>query len=463
MPTSTNHARPLCNTEQNWCRAVSSGTGITVLALHMSKPPSKITLLENILKKLHKSHPLLNSKLHYNPTTKNFSFLASTTPKIDIKLHDLASTSHLLQTKEKTKLPPFHIILEHELNTNKWSDPNSFESSGIDVLYTSVYALSEAKCVVVLRFHSSICDRTTAVSLLMELMELVEVDEGGGTYKEIENDGEGSLGMENLVPKGMGKKTVWAHGMDVLGYSLNSFRLTNLKFVNTKWPRTSEVVRLQLDTQHTARILDGCKSRGIKLCGALSAAGLIAAHSTKLNYDHIKKKYGVVTLTDCRSHLQPPLSIHHFGFYHSAILNIHSVNGNENFWDLAERSYNEFAHSKKSNKHFTDMGDINFLMSKAIENPSLTASSSLRTSLISVFEDPVIDNTSQMQKQIGVEDYVGCSSVHGVGPSIAIVDTIRDGALDCACIYPSPLHSREQMNDLVDGMKRILIDVGIKI
>lgn len=106
------------------------------------------------------------------------------------------------------------------------------------------------------------------------------------------------------------------------------------------------------------------------------------------------------------------------------------------------------------------MSDLNFLMCKAIENPGLTPSSSLRTAYISVFEDPVIDESNGLHQEIGIEDYIGCSSVHGVGPSIAIFDTLRDGQLDCAGVYPSPLHSEEQMQQLFDEMKRILVDGG---
>lgn len=77
---------------------------------------------------------------------------------------------------------------------------------------------------------------------------------------------------------------------------------------------------------------------------------------------------------------------------------------------------------------------------------------------MSMFEDPVIDDSSDVQREAGMEDYMGCASVHGVGPSIAIFDTIREGRLDCICVYPAPLHSREQMQELVDNMKKILVD-----
>lgn len=139
-------------------------------------------------------------------------------------------------------------------------------------------------------------------------------------------------------------------------------------------------------------------------------------------------------------------------------MNTHDVNGSETLWELASRTYKSYADAKNYNKHFSDMADLNFLMCRAIENPGLTPSGSLRTSLVSVFEDCVMDEFNQLHQDMGVKDCVGCGSAHGVGPSIALFHTIRDGQLDCACVYPSPLHSREQMLELVEAMKTILIN-----
>ncbi|KAL8527078.1 hypothetical protein ACS0TY_016076 [Phlomoides rotata] len=463
--------RVLSNTEQNWCRALMGGTATTAIVLQMAKPPSQISLLYDVLGKLRQAHPALRYKLHYDPNTNDFSFLNSTaTAPPTIQLHDVSATTRLLRSltsqkglQQQQQLSECQLILEHELNNNTWRDPKSFPSEGIDVLFASVYALSESKCMVVLRLHVSVCDRTTGEALLLELMELVVEAEGGRKIPasgiNIKNDGEGEKAAEELVPSGMGKKTLWAHGVDMLGYSVNSLRLTNLKFNSTKTPRYSEVVRLQMNTHQTARLLAGCKSRGIKLCGVLAAAGLMAAHSTLDNKLLIKKKkYGVVTLIDIRCLVQPPLSSQHFGFYQLPLLNIHSVNGSENLWELASKTYGDFASYKKCNKHFSDLGDINFLMRRAIENPSVTASSSLRTSLISVFEEPVVDDTKEMKREIGVEEYLGCSSAHGIGPSLAFFDTIRDGQLDCTLVYPAPLHSRDQITQLLYLIKNILIN-----
>lgn len=145
------------------------------------------------------------------------------------------------------------------------------------------------------------------------------------------------------------------------------------------------------------------------------------------------------------------------GFYHSGILNTHTVHG-EDFWEVAIRCHRAYSNAKKNKKHLSDIGELNFLMCKAIENPNLTPSSSLRTALISVFEEPVDYAPMDQLKGIGVEDFLGCASVHGVGASIALFDTIRNGRLDCVCVYPSPLHSRRQVAELVEKMKMILME-----
>lgn len=204
----------------------------------------------------------------------------------------------------------------------------------------------------------------------------------------------------------------------------------------------------------------------------MAAADSSSTSSSSSKFSSGTQKYAVATLIDCRTLLDPPLTARDFGFYHSAIINTHSIVSTKlvggefsaaGFWDLATRCYTAVENSKERNKHFSDMADLNFLMCKAIENPSLTASSSLRSSLISVVEETVVfdggnSNNDQIRQGFVLEDYIGCGSIHGIGPSIAFFDTIRDGQLDCACVYPSPLHSRDQMLELVDKMKRILID-----
>ncbi|XP_050242040.1 uncharacterized protein LOC126690995 [Quercus robur] len=269
--------RPVGGTEYSRCQAVPGGTGIAVLALLSSKAPN-ISHLQTAIHKLQNSHPILKSRLNSNTTTNTISFITSPTP----------------------------------------------------------FNLFKTKYIVVFRLHVSACDRTTAVSLLRELLELMSEEVGGGLTGN--NKVEVSLKIEDLIPNGKAKKPLWSRGVDMLSYSVSSLRLTNLKFKDTRSPRSSQVVRLQMNQNETEKILAGCKSRGIKLCGALVVAGLIAAYSSKRRLDNQRKKYGVVTLTDCRSILDPALSNRHFGFYHF-------IKGGEKLWELAQKTYMAFANS----------------------------------------------------------------------------------------------------------------------
>ncbi|GMH09907.1 hypothetical protein Nepgr_011748 [Nepenthes gracilis] len=444
-------ARPVADTELSWCMSVPGGTGVTVIGLLLTKP-ADINVLQSAIHKLQKSHPITRSKLHYDPTTEYLLFPHATNPSTP-------------PTINHHSLSPFHRLLEHESNQNPWSsNPDSSSSppdADTDVFHASVYTLDGPKWAVMLKLHTATCDRRAAVSMLRELVVLIRrrESEGDGVELGMEENGEVSLGIEECIPSGKASKPFWARGIDILGYSLNSFRLANMDFVDADSPRYSEMVRLQMNLEETSRLLEVSRSQEIKLCGALAAAGLMAVRTLKDLPNGQWEKYSVTTLLDCREILEPALSSHHVGFYHSAIINSHDMKGEEQLWELARRTYNSFRDAKNGNKHFSSMADLNFLMRRAIENPGLTPSSSLRTSFISVFENPlVIEIADDESEELGLEDFVAYASVHGVGPSIAIFDLIKNGRLNCACMYPAPLHSREQMQELVDHMKRILLD-----
>lgn len=313
-------SRPVGGTEYSWCRAVPGGTGITVLALLFSKSVD-IPLLENALRKLQIAHPILNSKLRYQAATRSFSYVTPPTPHLQIQPYDHSSTAEILlrlaAAPGDSSVSHFHLILEHELNRNTWQNPDPSSDSDADTFFASVYDLNDGKRALALRLHTSACDRATAGALLSELLPLVggggQEEDEEGTQMESKSEAEVGLGIEDYIPNGKANKPFWARGLDMLGYSLNSFRLSNIAFHDTESPRASQVVRLMLSKHDTRRILDGCETRGIKLFGVLSAAGLIAARSSKELPDDNYEKYAVVTLTDCRSILDPVLSNNHAG------------------------------------------------------------------------------------------------------------------------------------------------------
>lgn len=249
-------ARPVGGTEYSWCKAVPTGTGITVLALLLSKHPN-IQLLRTALNNLQNNHPILRSKLHSSADAKTFSFITPPEPHILIQQCDISSTSQTISDKTGA-VSPFQLILEHELNRNTWTNPShqSNTNSDSNLFYVSIYTPSETQWVVTLRLHTSICDRASAVAVSKELLRLMTGRDEGGIEKEYDRKGEVSLGIEEFIPSGKANKPFWARGVDMLGYSLNSLRLSNISFVDADSPRFSQVLRLQLNRDETARLVE---------------------------------------------------------------------------------------------------------------------------------------------------------------------------------------------------------------
>lgn len=280
--------RAVGGTEYSWCRAVLGGTGVAVLAIITSKNPD-MSRFRNALHKLQSSHPILRSRLHYNPASASttFSFITSPSPFIQVMSFNDSTTSKILENlynnnhqdhNQNNISSPLHLILEHELNQNAWITNPSLLGTKNDMLFASVYALpsgggASSRWVVVLRLHASACDRTTAVSLLRELLTLMGTEEEeisqmitGTGSKQGPISKDIMMAIEDLIPKGKAKKTLWARGVDMLGYSVNSLRLTNLKFKDTKSPRSTQVVRLLISPDDTHRILAVSKLLNFEAC-----------------------------------------------------------------------------------------------------------------------------------------------------------------------------------------------------
>lgn len=251
--TRETKSRPVGGTEFSWCKAVPGGTGITVLALLVSKFPD-IPLIQAALHQLQTSHPILRSKLHYDAATATFSFVTPPFPHIQIQLFDHSSTVGILSdnSNNNPSVTPFHLILEHEINKNPWSISQTTDQ---DIFFASVYTLSESQWVVVLRLHTGACDRASAVVVLRELLKLVSGRKENSDLELYNGNGRIGLGIEDCIPKEKSNKPFWARGIDVLGYSLNSFRLANLNFVDASSARCSQVLRLQMNPDETDRLL----------------------------------------------------------------------------------------------------------------------------------------------------------------------------------------------------------------
>ncbi|RWW35553.1 hypothetical protein BHE74_00059508 [Ensete ventricosum] len=312
MADPTASGRRVGGTEHSWCRGVPGGTGVLVLAFLLSRPVPR-PLLESALHRLQTTHPLLRSRLTNAAPDQPF-FSIDHCPFLTVRP---LSASNILPSPPASP-PHFHVLLEHELNENPWSSP----APSHPILFATAYdeMPEPGRTVVALRFHSAACDRTSAAAILKELLDMI-----AGSTKEEEEEEEEEEGfhraMEDLIPKQDAWKPFWARGKDLVGYSLNGLRTSTLPFEDAGSDRRSEVVRLVLGVNDTQKLLNvsACKARDIKLCGAMSAAALVATNSSK----HLEKDrgetYTVVTLIDCRKYLDPVLHDHSIGEHRVAV------------------------------------------------------------------------------------------------------------------------------------------------
>lgn len=442
-------ARAVGGTEHSWCRAVPGGTGTTLLALRLSAAggAADAEALQAAVRSLQKAHPILRAHLRASPSggAATLAFPASSSP-LQLSLAPQPASEPALD---------FHSLLERELNRNPWASASGPDAAAAPVLFAALYELPPPAGGVALlvRIHTVACYRAASAALARELIALLA---GAGDPGEEEEAAAVDAGLEERIPQRDSWKPFWARGVDMVGYSINGLRTSTLPFVETGTARSTQMLRLGFGREETARLLDACKENGVRLCSAMAAATLLAARRSKKLDSGQQETYSIATLINCREFLEPALDDHNVGFFYSAITNTHKIHGEEVLWELAKRCHGAYSNAKNSKKHLTDIGDLNFLMCRAIENPQLTTASALRTALISVFEEPVTYDTSDQQSKAGVEDFVCGATVHGIGPSIGMFDSIRDGQLDCACMYPSPLHSRKQMQEIFDRVKQIL-------
>ncbi|KAL5220929.1 hypothetical protein ABZP36_025642 [Zizania latifolia] len=371
--------RAVSGVEYSWCRAVPGGTGTTLLALRLSRgAAAAASTVQTAVQALQDAHSVLHARLRGSASgSPTFAFPSSAQPPLALAL---------LPVPEST--PDFPSLVEHELNRNPWaaaaaaSEP---EPDAPPVLFATLYDMpppAGGGSALFLRIHTAACDRAASASLVRELVALLGGD--GAAAAGSPEDAAVHAALEERIPQRNSWKPFWARGLDMVGYSINGLRTSTLPFEVTGTERSTQMLRLFFDREETTRLLDACKQNGVKLAAAMAAATLLAARQSKQLLSNQQETYSIATLINCRKFLEPALDDHNVGFYHSAITNTHTIHGEEGLWELAKRCQDSYTNAKNNKKHLTDIGDLNFLMCRAIENPQLTTASALRTALVSV-------------------------------------------------------------------------------
>ncbi|CAI7891908.1 unnamed protein product [Closterium sp. NIES-53] len=344
-------------------------------------------------------------------------------------------------------------IVESAMNEPWKCDESSVGEEAAILLCFRMYRLHEGRSLILFRAHTSVCDRKSAGIIVEDLLSFLDDEVNGsgsradlGSANECSGDEPNSQDkdhsakiqkaelpvsslkdVESCIPPELSRKPFWAHGLDVVGYGLNSRRYSWLPFHDSSSERQSALIRSGLSRSDTERLKQACEKQNITLFGAVACAALKAVASVK-ELGRKGEHFAVTTFLDCRPLLSHEITLDTVGFYHSAMMHTHQVSETSEFWDLAKRCHESTLHAIKNRKHYTDMGDLNMLMAQAILHPQLTPESSLRTSTVCSFWDALHERMQRFVESLGVEDYVGCSSVHGVGPCFAIFDSLQGSA-----------------------------------
>ncbi|GLJ06878.1 hypothetical protein SUGI_0051100 [Cryptomeria japonica] len=452
-------SRSMGTTESSWCAAVDSGTGTSIsgILLGQSIDPAPLrAAISTILS----SQPLLRSWITEKEGQLRFDVDASTL--LDVEVVDKAERAEE-EDPDRTQEPWLQIV-EDEM------DAGFPKEKPFRVFQVKLYRLPDANSLIILRFHTGAADFASAVRVCSELMkhlkECLELNGEGSDQKvpnlEEEEDDIFELqvpSLEAATPPAKAKKSFWAHGIDVLGYGLASFRHALLPLENVVDERQSRVIVAEFKEDATRLILELCKQKSSDLNGLLDAAALKAVAKFK-GTGKRGEHYAVVILLNCRSMLEPAIPDSTSGFYNAAIMKTIHATETVPLWELATRITKDFDQAVKNNKHFTDMGDLNMLMTQAITRPAVTPSSSMRTAFLSNARDACREEVDKgLLSSLSVKDWITCTSLNGIGPCLALYPVLRNGCLRVSFVYCNPLFSTETIKCLVDDISSMLNDL----
>ncbi|CAI5487461.1 unnamed protein product [Closterium sp. Naga37s-1] len=312
-------------------------------------------------------------------------------------------------------------IVESAMNEPWKCDETSVGEEAASLLCFRMYRLHEGRSLILFRAHTSVCDRKSAGIIVEDLLSFLDDEvNGSGSRSDLGSANECSgnepnpedkdqsakiqtaelpvptlKDVESCIPPELSRKPFWAHGLDVVGYGLNSRRYSWLPFHDSSSERQSALIRSGLSKSDTERLKRACEKHNVTIFGAVACAALKAVASVK-ELGRKGEHFAVTTFLDCRPLLSHEITLDTVGFYHSAMMHTHQVSETSGFWDLAKRCHESTLHAIKNRKHYTDMGDLNMLMAQAILHPQLTPESSLRTSTVCSFFDALHE---RMQKE----------------------------------------------------------------
>eukprot|EP00850_Spirogloea_muscicola_P014244 SM000101S09242 [mRNA] locus=s101:17826:21013:- [translate_table: standard] len=434
--------RPLGVSEELWHRAYEMGTGIVQVGFGLGSMPD-VGQLQSSVDALVEMHPFLGAqivkdskgKLRYKLKPAGPSVLVD--PSLPSYTLPWASRACMKSLEEEPEVTLLQRVMELG-----FSIPLGTDIKGpADVFQVWFFPASTASfgghkdSLILLRAHGGSLDRQSVGEEppLEALVSNVKMDDCAVPPS-----------LEDLLPckldKGFFQKGIdaqWQYEIDGLTEEAST--------------RSAAV---------TVALLSACEKEGTTVHGAECAALLKAVAAVKGIKENKMETYGMTSVFDVRKYLEPPLPSNSLGMFYSALPAAEKVGESTDIWDLARQISQTAAVAEAKGKHFTEMSVLNMLFSQALKHPALTPDHSLRTSLVAAFTNAPHQATWRKVDQICLNESLGpFASIHGVGPCIALGDTLQAGPdLHLGLVYAAPLYSRKQVKEVASLMRRQLMD-----
>eukprot|EP00250_Pteridium_aquilinum_P006031 c16023_g1_i1 orf=95-1009(-) len=290
------HSRMVGGTEFSWCKAVSGGTGTTILALLFQAEAAPPSLLHAALLHLQATHPRLRSRLAWLRGRPALSVSPIPVAHLEVlPAHKQQQADHVeLDMPDEDgdadaqQQEGWLRLVEMELNKNsEWKEQyHCLEPQPMLALRLYVGLLppspsaQDGECenisshsLLVLRLHTAICDRSSAATILTDLLQAIarlrsesptamEASACAGDEHDEQQINLRFPAIEDIIPKGQADKPFWAHGLDIVGYSLGSKRHAMIPFLcveQTK--RSSKIICQNLSAIDTQKLLQVAREK----------------------------------------------------------------------------------------------------------------------------------------------------------------------------------------------------------
>ncbi|CAI5467140.1 unnamed protein product [Closterium sp. Yama58-4] len=450
-------SRPLTGDEELWWRAMHGGTGVCVVGLQISGHVS-IDEVRAAIETLSARHPVLSARIIKPPKAHRPELHVCRPPQpITVRERDTADVATSDDSDCQKGL--LHCVVEIELNTpmiDGQDQPKTTTSNGdkgeacVDVFQVHVYA-SHSSTLVALRSHIAALDEHSAPPIAAEFLEELR---------------------RALSAKSTSVKGTFAQAFNAVGYVRNALISSHLPFEHgradsRKNTFTTRFVTVTFTKEETAALLAAAESHGCSLFSLECAAGLKAAARMK-QLGGRTEIFSLGSAIGCRTILDPPLPQTALGEYMSMLPLKQEVSEKLPLWDVATSISAHAESALQRQQQFTDMPVLELLFSTAMKMPSLSPDHSLRTCFITAGMLAPLKVDWQLSKPdaeadvearaeathltgmgsepVQLEQVLGpVVSAHGVGPAIAIPDTLSEGILRLSFVFVTPLFTRERM------------------